>query len=170
MKSLVLHPTEVCQWHALVNEAQGAAKIVLNQPTESYLVFLLMRFVNAPQLLDSVIALRFLRANEKKGQQQIGALKEVGDQSLLFCGLFPGIAERRHVSLTYFVKLGQAAYFKLSQLEDDSTMPLYSELSTQFLSLQQILQTMRDGVSTSVNLAKVLSLDVTPNEGNERLN
>ena len=44
MNKLILHPTDISQWHALVNEAQAATRLILNENTESYLVFLLMRF------------------------------------------------------------------------------------------------------------------------------
>lgn len=39
MKKLILHPTELSQWHALVNEAQATTDLILNESTESYLVF-----------------------------------------------------------------------------------------------------------------------------------
>ena len=44
MRDLVLHPTDICQWHAIIGEAQGHSQVLLAEDTESYLVFLLMRF------------------------------------------------------------------------------------------------------------------------------
>ena len=49
MNKIILHPTETSQWHALVNEAQAASRLILNEDTESYLVFLLMRFAHETQ-------------------------------------------------------------------------------------------------------------------------
>lgn len=60
MKRLILHPTDISQWHALVNEAQAATRLILNEATESYLVFLLMRFTQNPKLIESIVALDFL--------------------------------------------------------------------------------------------------------------
>ncbi len=143
MKHLILHPTDISQWHALVNEAQAATRLVLNENTESYLVFLLMRFTQGTKLIESVVALDFLQSIHKSRPQQVELLREVGDKSLLFCGLFPGIAEKRHVSLSYFSDMGQAAYLSVGELHEPETAALYFQLSAQFISLQQILQAMR---------------------------
>lgn len=143
MKQLILHPTDISQWHALVNEAQAATRLILNENTESYLVFLLMRFSQGPKLIESVIALDFLESMKKPRKLQLELLRDVGDKSLLFCGLFPGIAQRRHVSLNYFSDMGQAAYLTAGEMEVDQTSALYFQLSAQFITLQQILQAMR---------------------------
>lgn len=143
MKSLILHPTDMSQWHALVNEAQAATRLVLNEGTESYLVFLLMRFSQSIQLIESVVAMDFLESMHKSRFQQVELLREVGDKSLLFCGLFPGMAKKRHVSLSYFSDMGQAAYLSVSELQEKESAALYVQLSTQFIALQQILQAMR---------------------------
>ncbi|ASQ44817.1 hypothetical protein [Legionella clemsonensis] len=142
MKQLILHPTEISQWHALVNEAQASTHLVLNETTESYLVFLLMRFSQGPRLIESVIALDFLESMNNP-RRQVELLKDVGDKSLLFCGLFPGIAKKRRVSLEYFSDIGQAAYLTVGELYENQTADLYFQLSEQFLSLQQILRAMR---------------------------
>ena len=143
MKQLILHPTDISQWHALVNEAQAATRLILNENTESYLVFLLMRFSQGPKLIESVVALDFLESMRKPRQMQLELLRDVGDKSLLFCGLFPGIAKRRHVSLSYFSDMGQAAYLTVGELQGSETSHLYLQLSAQFITLQQVLQAMR---------------------------
>jgi len=143
MRQLILHPTDICQWHALVNEAQAATRLILNETTESYLVFLLMRFSQGSRLIDSVVALDFLESMRKPRHSQLESLRDVGDKSLLFCGLFPGIAKRRCVSLTYFSDMGQAAYLTVGELHDRDTADLYFQLSEKFVTLQQILQAMR---------------------------
>lgn len=143
MKELILHPTDISQWHALVNEAQASTRLILNESTESYLVFLLMRFAQGPKLLESVVALDFLESWHKPRTLQKELLRDVGDKSLLFCGLFPGLAQKRHVSLNYFSDLGQAAYLTVGELHEAKSGGLYFELSSEFLRLQQILQAMR---------------------------
>ncbi|MFT4060306.1 MAG: hypothetical protein QM652_12255 [Legionella sp.] len=144
MKKLILHPTDISQWHALVNEAQGVTRLILNETTESYLVFLLMRFSQGPKLIESIVALDFLESMHRSRPMQLQLMRDVGDKSLLFCGLFPGIAERRHVKLSYFSDLGQAAYLTVSEMEEKSSANLYMQLSEQFGNLQQILQAMRN--------------------------
>jgi hypothetical protein len=143
MKPLILHPTELSQWYALVNEAQVSTSLVLNETTESYLVFLLMRFSQGSKLIESVIALDFLESINRPRRQQLELLRDVGDKSLLFCGLFPGIAERRRLSLDYFADMGQAAYLTIGELYDSQSSDLYLQLSAQFLRLQRVLRAMR---------------------------
>lgn len=143
MKKLILHPTDTSQWHALVNEAQASTRLVLNENTESYLVFLLMRFSQSTQFLESVIALDFLESMQKSGRQQVELLRDVGDKSLLLCGLFPGMASRRHLKLDYYSDMGQAAYLTVGEMEENQSANLYFQLSEQFLTMQQILQAMR---------------------------
>lgn len=143
MKKIILHPTETCQWHALVNEAQASTRLILDESTESYLVFLLMRFSQGSKLIESVIALDFLESMHSTKSRQVELLRDVGDKSLLFCGLFPGIAKRRHVSLDYFSNMGQAAYLTAGEMQVSQLAELFLQLSSQFLNLQQILQAMR---------------------------
>lgn len=143
MNKLVLHPTDTSQWYALVNEAQASTRLILSENTESYLVFLLMRFSQATQLIESVMALDFLESMQVLGKRQVERLRDLGDKSLLFCGLFPGMAIKRHVRPEYYADLGQAAYLSVSELEDRQSADLYLQLSTQFTIMQQVLQAMR---------------------------
>jgi hypothetical protein len=146
MKHLVLLPTEISQWHALVNEAQVSTRLLLNENTESYLVFLLMRFAQGPKLIESVIALDFLESMHARRCHQVDLLRDVGDKSLLFCGLFPGMAEKRRVSLNYFADMGQAAYLTVGELHESQSGELFFQLSENFLILQRILRAMRRDV------------------------
>ncbi len=162
MKQLILHPTDTSQWHALVNEAQAATRLVLNENTESYLVFLLMRYAQTSRLMESVIAMDFLDSMQSSGRRQIELLRDVGDKSLLLCGLFPGMAKKRHVKLDYFSDMGQAAYLTVSELQEREMAALYFQLSDKFITMQQILQAMQgdyirfspkdEGVISGINL------------------
>ena len=142
MSQLILHPTDMSQWHALVNEAQASTRLILPENTESYLVFLLMRFSHTPELAESVLAVDFLNSMQAVGARQVELLREVGDKSLLLSGLFPGMAEKRHVQLKYFTDMGQAAYLTVSELEADDVGILYHELSCQFNQLLEVLQAL----------------------------
>lgn len=163
MSKLILHPTDTSQWHALVNEAQASTRLILNEGTESYLVFLLMRFSQTTHLLESVIAIDFLESMQLVGSRQREQLKDVGDKSLLFCGLFPGMANRRHVSLEYFSDIGQAAYLSVGDLEEAQSSNLYYQLSEQFITMQQILQAMRgEYFQLSESDSSILDIKDTP--------
>ncbi len=153
MRSLLLHPTSTAQWQALIHEAQETLSIRLEEDLESYLVFLLMRFVERPMVAHSVLGLDFLQSTQKlQNGQPPTMLKEVGDKCLLFAGLFPERATRKRVDQLYFVKLGQTAYATLSEHEHAKQANLFSTLCTQFIILTDILQATRDISTTDHNL------------------
>lgn len=143
MNTLILHPTDISQWHALVYEAQAHSQQILTENTESYLVFLLMRFSQTTQLMESVIAMDFLEAMNAPGRRRLELLQDVGDKSLLLCGLFPGIANKCRTGLEYFSDIGQSAYLTVSELHDNQLAELYFQLSDQFRVMQHVLQAMR---------------------------
>ncbi|MFI4938410.1 MAG: hypothetical protein ACHQJ6_07880 [Candidatus Berkiellales bacterium] len=156
MASLILHPTSIAQWHALLNEAQQCSSIYLKEDIESYLVFLLMRFTEEPNVVSSILGLDFLKIcqpNSLIHQQQ--QLKEVGDKCLLFAGLFPGRAARRRVKLSYYVKLGQTAYSTLSS-NLISQEELFNRLCNQFPKLTDVLHAMRETSPSAQNLLQTL--------------
>lgn len=136
--------TSTASWQSLVIEAEAASHIHLNEDLQSYLVFLLMRYLNRVDLLDKPLALDFLESVHEHGQHQQSHLRELGDKCLIVSGFFPGLAKRRLVQVKYFVRLGQGAYSTLSYLTDKSHRLLYRELSRDFVSLMDILMTMRE--------------------------
>lgn len=143
MNDLVLEPTAVAQWRHLVSDAQTASHKRLDEELESYLVFLLMRFAQAPDALMRVMALEYLEALREKPKLRCERLRDVGDQCLLFSGLFPQQAQRRHVSVAYYVALGQGAYSELSSHATHNLSSMYKHLAQAFVSLMDVLQSMR---------------------------
>ena len=93
--------------------------------------------------MESIVAVDFLASMHASGRHQVELLRDVGDKSLLLCGLFPGMANKHHVGLDYFSEMGQAAYLTVGELQEQSMGELYLQLSHQFTSLQKILQAMR---------------------------
>lgn len=142
MKPLVLQPTDVAQWHALVAEAQAACQLSLDEVLESYLVFLLMRFAERPDLARRVMALEFLEA-QRQDAHQADRLRDVGDHCLLFSGLFPQLAEARLVRVSYFVRIGRSAYDQLAVLLDRKRDQLYGRLADAFVAVMDVLHAMR---------------------------
>lgn len=144
MTTLVLHSNPTAQWHALVNEAQAIADRPLDQELQSYLVFVLMRFVDRPELAARVFALDFLKGTLATGQVRRTRLRDVGDQCLLYSGLFPEQAEQRHVSVGYFVDLGRTAYQELAAGLGQSNAALFAQLASGFVGLMDVLLAMRE--------------------------
>lgn len=144
MESLVIQPSATAQWHALVGEAEQACATRLGEDLESYLVFLLMRYTESPEIANSVLALDYLHSMEAVGHLRETQLREVGDKCLLYSGLFPARAERRRVNSSYYVKLGMGAYAALATALAQLKAKLFEDLSQQFVKLMDILQTMRE--------------------------
>lgn len=145
MRTLVVNPTSTAQWQALVHDAQAACEFRLGEELESYLVFLLMRFSDRPQMATAVLALEYLNGLLAAGRMRIDQLRDVGDQCLLFSGLFPLRAERRRVKISYYVSLGRSAYHQLSEsVSQTSTAAFYCHLSDGFVRMMDVLQAMRE--------------------------
>ena len=158
MASLILHPTSMAQWYALLYEAQRSASIHLQEDLESYLVFLLMRYTQQPALANSVLGLEFLHSYQSaQDTNQPHLLKDVGDKCLLYAGLFPGRAKKRRVKISYFVKLGQTAYSTLSNYEP-SQEALFIRLCHEFPQLMDVLHATRDASPTANDLLDAIEL------------
>ena len=89
MNELMIEPTAKASWHRLVKEAEERLSCHLDEEKESYLVFLLMRYLTRADLARTVLALRFLEAIGSQGRLREDRLQNVGDQCLLYAGLFP---------------------------------------------------------------------------------
>ncbi len=144
MQSLLLHPTPTAQWRAIVHEAQAAADRHLDEDLESYLVFLLMRFTDRPEMVNAVLALEFLSGVASLGSLRQERLRDVGDQCLIYSGLFPRQAERRCVNIGYFVGMGRTAYQQLSDVMRHQHSELFGQLAQAFVALMDVLQMIRE--------------------------
>src|SRR5579872_334380 len=138
---LLLNSTPIALWQDVVHEAESACSVSLQEEIESYLVFLLVRYTNKPEVAKKVIATQFLQGmgHHTHSNKRHLVLQDVGDQCLLFSGLFPKIAEKRLIKVSYFINIGQSAYSTLSKTSND----LYGLLAAQFVLLMDILQSIR---------------------------
>jgi hypothetical protein len=97
-----------------------------------------MRYSNKPEMAQLVFAENYLHALKQQVSQRNLSLQNVGDQCLLYAGLFPHQAEMRHVKITYFVDLGRIAYTTISKTTND----VFSALALQFVALMDVLQSI----------------------------
>lgn len=127
-------------WQSIVHEAEIACSIQLQAELEDYLVFLLIRYTDKPEIAQKIIATGFLeglQTHSPKSREL--SFQTLGDTCLLFSGLFPGIAEKRLVKISYFVNLGRSAYAIVSKTNHD----IYSALASEFVGLMDVLQATR---------------------------
>jgi hypothetical protein len=124
-------------WEIFVMEAEKKCTMSLSRELEVYLACLLERYANQPGLAERVFAKAYLEAHQMKRAERVLSLRILGDECLLFAGLFPKQAESKRVTIDYFIQLGQNAYHAVSRTTDD----LYALLASHFVLLTDILQT-----------------------------
>lgn len=143
MRDIRLQPTSTAHWHDLVCEAEQHSQQHLGEEVQSYLVFLLQRFLSKPEITSRVLALDYLKSLRSAGQRQIEKLRDVGDICLLHAGFFPQRARRRRVSVNYYVDLGTGAYYQLHHFTTHRQGQLFEQLYESFIPAMDVLQAMR---------------------------
>ncbi|HFE38885.1 MAG TPA: hypothetical protein ENK06_10790, partial [Gammaproteobacteria bacterium] len=129
MAHIIVEPSSTAQWQKLVLDAEAACDFQLSEDLESYLVFLLMRFLEKPEFTSKIMAMDYLHSFIANGQVQQEKLRDVGDHCLLFSGLFPKIAERRQVKISYYVAMGKTAYQHLGDTCKAQLNEFYHQLA-----------------------------------------
>lgn len=126
-------------WQELVHDGERQAGVELGESVQSYLVFVLMRYLRDGALAAHVLALDWLAAAERSGHARADALRDVGDRCLLIAGRYPRLAERRHVSADYFSNLGCGAYHGVAEAARDGYAALFAELARAFGAMVRVL-------------------------------
>jgi len=129
-------------WQELVRDGERQANIELGESVQSYLVFVLMRYLRDGALAAHVLALDWLDASECTGQARADALRDVGDRCLLIAGRFPRLAERRHVGADYFNTLGSGAYLGAAEAARAGYSTLFHELARAFGAMVRVLDSL----------------------------
>jgi len=141
--SSILVENNTAQWHRLVLDAQEITQSPLNEDLESYLVFMLMRNINNADLNSKIMAIEYINSIKSSGSERELRLREVGDQCLLFSGLFPQRAHRRQMKVKYYVDLGRTAYLHLAEDLSAGMAKLYQQLSDSFVYVVDTLLAIR---------------------------
>ncbi len=136
---MIRHGRGEALFHELVSRAQRRSRVRLPDMVEGYLVLTLLRHLGteAAQALYQRLAPRLL-AGRVHGEP---SLRDTGDACLMLAGLFPEQAQRRHVSVGYFIRIGRTAYARLAAA--GSGGELFAELCRWFPGLVNVLQAMR---------------------------
>lgn len=132
-------------WQALVHEAGERVGCALDESRESYLVFVLLRHQTDGQLLARTQALEWLHAQSQAGGLREDMLRDVGDHCLLIAGLYPALAERRRVTVDYFMELGRGAYLDIADAGRSAYAALFGQLAASYGELVHILRALRTG-------------------------
>ena len=134
---MLMYDNPVALWRQTVQEAEGHCAVTLKKELETYLITLLDQYTHKPELVKQIFAVTFLEAQANHDEL---ALQKTGDQCLLFTGLFPHAVEKRLVTMSYFVQLGQLSYLSLAEhIHDD----FFTALANEFVTLMDVLQSIR---------------------------
>ncbi len=160
----VVEPKEsiVAEWYDIVREAESTSGLSVSEELENYLVNLLFRYMDKPEIADAVLSLEFLRAEQQLFFTPYNELRKVGDQCLLYSGLFPERALRRRLKVSYFVELGQLSYQSASKkaINEGDLASLFKHLSERFVRLMDILQSIRSLPGADHQLSLLLAVDL----------
>lgn len=167
MHKLIANPGSEAQWRALVGEAEALTGCVLGERLETYLVNLLIRVSTRADLFDGLMALDQL-TGQPPLKPRAEHLRDIGDQCLLFAGLFPDLAEQRGVRLSQFVSLGQTAYRQLHELLQDERRAQYADLCLAFTTLIDLLHTMRELRASEGGLTPLHAFELWNDTGSPR--
>lgn len=141
METIDIHLAEMAGWRALLSKAQFAAKIELHTMLEEYLVRMLFRTTKYSSLKSGDCPPELLLTVAEQDLQDLEDLRVVGDHCLMFAGLFPEQAIVRNLPISYFVKVGQAAYQQYREHVDE---PIFGMLAEFFVDVMDVLQTLRE--------------------------
>jgi hypothetical protein len=148
---ILTESTPLALWYEAVHEAETNSHIALKSDTESYLVYLLMRYTTHRELVKETVASKFLQGMQCPDNLRKFVLQKVGDQCLLISGLFPALAEKRHVQVRYFIDMGQIAYDVISKRNND----IFSLLSKQFLPMIGVLRSFRPDEKLPLSIRQI---------------
>lgn len=169
MGRIILQTTSLAQWYRLVNDAQTCSGNHLTIDVESYLVYLLEKYTNKPELAVSILSLEYLKSLEATGKLRAERLRDVGDRCLLFSGFFPDLAIKRNVTVSYFVELGRMAYAYLTLCHKNLLLSsdIYADLENHFVSLLDLLLSIRDFSGETQALTLAQAEDLWRNTGSQ---
>lgn len=137
--SIIVKDGSQSLWTHVVQEAEKECAAFVPHELELYLAGLLERYLVNADIANRVLAIAYLEALQHRARERAALLQAVGDECLLFAGFYPSQAEKKGVTTDYFVKLGRTAY----QVVSHKTNDLCAMLSSQFVLLADILQTIR---------------------------
>jgi hypothetical protein len=168
MQRIRLQPTSTAHWHDLVCEAEQQSHQQLGEEVQSYLVFLLQRFLSKPEIASRVLALDYLKSVRSAGQQQIEKLRDVGDICLLHAGFFPRRARKRRVTVNYYVDLGMGAYYQLHHHTSHRQGQLFAHMYERFVPAMDVLQAIRSNDETQPLLDPIMAHELWEHTGSQR--
>jgi hypothetical protein len=144
-------------FHDEVKDALRAKHVAAAEPTECYLVNVLVEFTSqAPD--GEPLTLKLAEAQAATPDCRVRVLREVGDTSLYMSGFFAESLSRKLVDVDYYMALGGTAYRQLAGMTSGSSFrDIYAELSAKFAAYVDVFGAIRDktGMAAGGNLIRM---------------
>jgi hypothetical protein len=144
-----LHATVSDFFRNAVLEALRSKRVHAAEPTEFYLVNLLVEFTKG-HVDEAPLALKMAEIANATPDLKVRGLKEIGDTSLYVTGFFADSLARRVVAADYYIAMGGAAYGQLSHIiaatrgsASEFFRAAYTELATKFAEFVAVLNEVR---------------------------
>src|SRR5437588_6842782 len=175
----VLSPQSIREFFRdLLQRAIANQRAQVQPFTELYLVNLLHEFLMSEALYvqsddgtwqQKPLAFLLKEALEEAGPTRVHLLKRLGDTSLFVSGFFPDSLARRSslVDVDYYIAMGGRAYDAVGVL--GGHRDLWSELSSQFRLLVDLLNEVSERTQASTNAGLVRLYERWKKTGSERL-
>lgn len=159
-EAAILTDTSVQEYfRELLGEAKERQKVQVAEVTEYYLVNLLAQFTDVEKLFDrepdgtlqqEPLALILARALDASRDEQVRALRKLGDTSLYVSGFFVDSLEKKLVDARYYMSMGHLAYASLARvIEGGPLAGLYEELALKFGAIVDLLNEVSERLSLS---------------------
>lgn len=133
------HLADTAPWRALLTKAQFVARVELHGLIEEYLVGVLFRSAIAPVRPEAGEAAT--AAVRGEAPEDVDTLRTIGDNCLVYAGLYPEHAIEQDIALADFVRVGAAAYREFGILTAD---PMFTMLADCYVEIIGVLHTLRD--------------------------
>jgi hypothetical protein len=162
-----LHATVTEFFRDAVTDALRSTRVSAAEPTEFYIVNLLVEFTKVSKVDEEPLALKMAELASATPDARVKGLKEIGDTSLYVSGFFQPSLTRRLVDVDYYIAMGGSAYRQLAQLvgttrgsATDFFRAVYDELAGKFAAFVAVLHEVRRNTSlaapaSSANLIQI---------------
>lgn len=158
------HGSAAALWQELIREGEQRRHLALGEDLQAYLVFALMRHLGDADISNRMMALDWLRAQERPISP--GRLRDVGDRCLLIAGWFPRLAQRRNVNQQFYIDLGRGAYASAADRSPRCERSLFAQLAEAFRSLVDVLSAVRQPELAPIPLSVEPGID---QQGSQRV-
>ena len=147
---LILTKSVQAYFEEALSATLDKSTINLSNQTKAYLISLLSHFARSENAYSGTeqgekqaLSLLLNRAQDSEPYEALKLYRHLGDSSLYFSGYFEDSKQTQLVGASFYINIGENAYYKAAGLSKESTISmLYEDLAHNFAALVNILNIM----------------------------